>query len=156
MTTHGLIVVDKPAAWTSHDVVAKLRKIYRQRRVGHSGTLDPDATGVLLVGLGRATRLLRFLQETGKSYRARVVFGVATDTLDASGAVLERAEMPLEREQVELAARAFVGDLDQVPPMVSAIKIQGKKLYELARAGETVDRPARHVHVSAFVVEDFV
>jgi len=84
------------------------------------------------------------------------VFGVATDTLDASGAVLERAEMPLEREQVELAARAFVGDIDQIPPMVSAIKIEGKKLYELARAGETVDRPARHVRVDAFVVEEFV
>src|SRR5882757_7377440 len=111
----GLVVVDKAAGWTSHDVVAKLRGVYGQKRVGHAGTLDPDATGVLLVGLGRATRLLRFLQETGKSYRARVVFGVATDTLDASGAVLARAEMPLERAQVELAARAFVGDIDQIP-----------------------------------------
>ena len=134
-------MVDKPAAHTSHDVVARMRKLYGQRRVGHAGTLDPDATGVLLVGLGRATRLMRYLQETGKSYRARVVFGVATDTLDASGAVLERAEMPLEREQVELAARAFVGDIEQIPPMVSAIKIEGSKLYELARAGET-DRAA--------------
>jgi tRNA pseudouridine55 synthase len=152
----GLVVVDKPAAHTSHDVVARLRKLYGQRRVGHAGTLDPDATGVLLVGLGRATRLLRYLQQAGKSYRARVVFGVATDTLDASGAVLERAEMPLEREQVEHAARAFVGDIEQVPPMVSAIKIEGRKLYELARAGESIHRPARRVRVDAFVVEDFV
>src|SRR5436190_10623703 len=119
----GLVVVDKPSGWTSHNVVGKLRKIYGQRRVGHAGTLDPDATGVLLVGLGSATRLLRFLQETGKSYRARVVFGVATDTLDAAGAVLERSEMPLEQSQVERAARAFVGDIEQIPPMVSAIKI---------------------------------
>src|SRR3954469_23398813 len=152
----GLVVVDKPPGWTSHDVVARMRKLYGQRRVGHAGTLDPDATGVLLVGLGRATRLLRFLQETGKSYRARVVFGVATNTLDASGAVLERAEMPLEREQVEAASRAFLGDIEQIPPMVSAIKIEGRKLYELARAGETIDRPARHVRVDAFVVEEFV
>src|SRR5438132_10646933 len=100
MATHGVIVVDKPAGWTSHDVVAKIRKIYHQRRVGHAGTLDPDATGVLLVGLGRATRLLRFLQEAGKEYRARVVFGVATDTLDAAGAVLERAEMSITRDQL--------------------------------------------------------
>src|SRR5215475_467387 len=95
----GLVVVDKPAGWTSHDVVAKLRRLYGQRRVGHAGTLDPDATGVLLVGLGRVTRLLRFLQEAGKEYSGRVVFGVATDTLDAAGAVLERAEMPITREQ---------------------------------------------------------
>src|SRR4051794_15832601 len=107
----GLVVVDKPAGWTSHDVVGKLRKIYGQRRVGHAGTLDPDATGVLLVGLGRVTRLLRFLQETGKSYRGRVVFGVATDTLDAAGAVLERAEMTITHEQVEQAGKAFVGDI---------------------------------------------
>jgi tRNA pseudouridine55 synthase len=152
----GLVVVDKPAAHTSHDVVARMRKLYGQRRVGHAGTLDPDATGVLLVGLGRATRLMRYLQDTGKSYRARVVFGVATDTLDASGAVLERAEMPLQQAQVEGAARAFMGDIRQIPPMVSAIKIDGRKLYELARAGETVERPARSVTVTAFVVEEFV
>ena len=117
----GLVVVDKAAGWTSHDVVAKLRGIYGQRRVGHAGTLDPDATGVLLVGLGRVTRVLRYLQETTKVYRARVQFGIATDTLDASGSVLERTEMPIAREQLELAARAFVGDIEQVPPMVSAI-----------------------------------
>src|SRR6478672_416487 len=107
----GLVVVDKPPAWTSHDVVARMRKLYGQRRVGHAGTLDPDATGVLLVGLGRATRLLRYLQVAGKAYRARVVFGIATDTLDASGAVLEQAEMALTKEQVARAAQAFVGEL---------------------------------------------
>ena len=107
----GLVVVDKPGAHTSHDVVARMRKLYGQRRVGHAGTLDPDATGVLLVGLGRATRLLRYLQDAGKSYRARMVFGVATDTLDASGAVLERAEMRLEQSQVEQAARHVIHPL---------------------------------------------
>jgi tRNA pseudouridine55 synthase len=152
----GLVVVDKPEAHTSHDVVARMRKIYGQRRVGHAGTLDPDATGVLLVGLGRATRLLRYLQEAGKSYRARVVFGVATDTLDASGAVLERSEMPLEQAQVERAARAFVGDIEQIPPMVSAIKIEGRKLYELARKGESIERAPRAVRIGALVVEEFV
>ena len=133
-----------------------MRKLYGQRRVGHAGTLDPDATGVLLVGLGRATRLLRYLQDAGKAYRARVVFGIATDTLDASGAVLERAEMKLSRDQVVRAAQAFVGEIEQIPPMVSAIKVDGRKLYELARAGVVVDRAARPVRIDTLVVEDFV
>jgi tRNA pseudouridine55 synthase len=151
----GLLVVDKQPAWTSHDVVAKLRGIFGQRRVGHAGTLDPDATGVLLVGLGRVTRLLRFLQDAGKSYRAQVQFGVATETLDASGAVLERAEMRITREQLDTAARAFVGDIEQVPPMVSAIKVGGRKLYELAREGKEIERAPRAVHIDALVVEEF-
>ena len=150
----GLVVVDKEAGWTSHDVVAKLRRIYAQRRVGHAGTLDPDATGVLLVGLGRATRLLRYLQEAGKEYRARVVFGVATDTLDASGAILEQAEMPITRAQLEAVARSFVGDVEQVPPMVSALKVGGRKLYELARAGVEVERAPRAVHIAELAVEE--
>jgi tRNA pseudouridine55 synthase len=152
----GLVVVDKPAAWTSHDVVARLRKVYGQRRIGHAGTLDPDATGVLLVGLGRATRLLRYLQDAGKAYRARVVFGVATDTLDASGAVLERAAMELTSDHITQAARAFLGEIEQIPPMVSAIKVGGRRLYELARAGEVVERAARRVRIDTLVVEDFV
>src|SRR3712207_1563413 len=98
-TTGGLVVVDKPAGWTSHDVVARLRKIYGLRRVGHAGTLDPDATGVLLVGLGRATRLLRFLTDTGKVYRGEVAFGVATDTLDAAGNETARQPMPALTQQ---------------------------------------------------------
>jgi tRNA pseudouridine55 synthase len=151
----GLVVVDKAPGWTSHDVVAKLRKIYGQRRVGHAGTLDPDATGVLLVGLGRVTRLLRFLQEAGKSYRGKVVFGVATDTLDASGAVLERAEMEITRAQLEAAACAFAGDIEQVPPMVSALKVGGRKLYDLARRGEEVERAARPVRIDALEIEEF-
>jgi tRNA pseudouridine55 synthase len=151
----GLVVVDKPAGWTSHDVVGKLRSVYGQRRVGHAGTLDPDATGVLLVGLGRATRLLRYLQDTTKEYRARVVFGVATDTLDASGAVTERLEMTLTRARLEDAARRFVGEIDQVPPMVSAVKVGGRKLYELAREGQEIERAARRVRIDAVEVETF-
>jgi len=151
----GLVVVDKAPGWTSHDVVAKLRGVYHQKRIGHAGTLDPDATGVLLVGLGRVTRLMRFLQEAGKEYRARIVFGVATDTLDASGAVLERAEMDFTREDLEKAAQAFVGDTEQVPPMVSALKIGGRRLYDLAREGIEVERAARPVHISELVVESF-
>src|ERR1700712_4292789 len=112
----GLVVVDKAPGWTSHDVVAKLRGVYGQKRVGHAGTLDPDATGVLLVGLGRVTRLLRFLQETTKTYRGTIAFGVATDTLDAAGAVLERRAMPVTEADVVAASRRFVGDLQQVPP----------------------------------------
>src|SRR5262249_62044618 len=117
----GLVVVDKPAGWTSHDVVARVRKLYGQRRVGHAGTLDPDATGVLLVGLGRVTRLLRYLQEAGKEYRGRIVFGVATDTLDASGSVLDRMEMSFDRADLEAVCASFVGDIQQIPPMVSAV-----------------------------------
>ena len=130
MTTHGLIVVDKPAAWTSHDVVAKIRKIYHQRRVGHAGTLDPDATGVLLVGLGRVTRLLRYLQEAGKSYRADMVFGIATDTLDASGTVTERVEMKCSRADVE---RKFRGNFGKTWPAERTAAILAA-LWALERA----------------------
>ena len=151
----GLLVVDKPAGWTSHDVVAKLRGATRQRRIGHAGTLDPDATGVLLVGLGRVTRLMRFLQETTKSYHGVVSFGVATNTLDAAGEVLERHEMPVTRAEVEQALPAFRGDILQVPPMVSALKVDGKRLHELAREGKEVERAARPVRIDRFDVEAF-
>ena len=150
----GLVVVDKAAGWTSHDVVAKMRGVYGQRRIGHAGTLDPDATGVLLVGLGRVTRLLRYLQEAGKEYRGRVVFGVATDTLDAAGVVLERQEMHVTSADLDRAAAAFVGDIEQVPPMVSALKVGGRRLYEMARAGEEIERAARPVHIGELVVEE--
>jgi tRNA pseudouridine55 synthase len=153
--TDGLVVVDKPAQWTSHDVVAKLRRVYGQRRVGHAGTLDPDATGVLLVGLGRATRLLRFLQDSGKSYRGRIVFGIATSTLDASGEVIEQQPMPLTREEVGAAAVGFVGEIQQLPPMVSAVKVGGRRLHQLARAGVDVDRTPRRVRVDRFRIEEF-
>jgi tRNA pseudouridine55 synthase len=151
----GLVVVDKPSGWTSHDVVARMRKVYGQRRVGHAGTLDPDATGVLLVGLGRVTRLLRYLQASTKEYRGTVRFGIATSTLDAAGDVLDRTPMPVSREQVEAAASRLEGDIEQVPPMVSAIKVGGRRLHDLARAGEEVERAPRPVRIDRLVVERF-
>jgi len=151
----GLLVVDKPAGWTSHDVVAKLRGATRQRRVGHAGTLDPDATGVLLVGLGRVTRLMRFLQETTKEYRGVVAFGVATSTLDAAGEELARVEMPVTETDVRTAMTAFVGDIDQVPPMVSALKVDGRRLHELAREGKEVERAPRPVRIDRYELEAF-
>jgi tRNA pseudouridine55 synthase len=152
----GLVVVDKPAGWTSHDVVGKLRRIYGIRRIGHAGTLDPDATGILLVGVGRVTRLLRFLTESPKVYRGEIGFGVATDTLDAAGTVLERRPMPdITTEDVEQAVTRFIGDIEQIPPMVSALKVGGKRLHELARKGEEVEREARKVHIDSIDVESF-
>jgi tRNA pseudouridine55 synthase len=155
-TVDGLVVVDKPAGWTSHDVVGKLRKIYGLRRVGHAGTLDPDATGVLLVGLGRATRLLRFLTDTGKVYRGEVAFGVATDTLDAAGAETARQPMPgATAADLEAVLPRFLGTIAQVPPMVSAIKVDGRRLHELARAGEVVEREPRTVRIDVIEIEAF-
>ena len=155
-TVEGLVVVDKPAGWTSHDVVARLRRIYGLRRVGHAGTLDPDATGVLLVGLGRATRLLRFLTETGKVYRGEVAFGVATDTLDAAGAETARRPMPgLTRADLEAVLPRFLGTIAQIPPMVSAIKVDGRRLHERARAGEVVERAPRTVRIDRLDIEEF-
>ena len=146
--TDGLAVVDKPPGWTSHDVVARCRRIFGQRRVGHSGTLDPDATGVLLVGLGRVTRLLRYLTALGKSYEGELVLGTATSTLDSSGDVVGEWDMrSVSLDEVQAAAAAFVGDIDQVPPMVSAVKVGGRRLHELARKGEEVERAARRVRV---------
>ena len=149
----GLVVVDKEAGWTSHDVVARCRRIFEQRRVGHAGTLDPDATGVLLVGLGRFTRMLRFLTALGKSYEADVVLGVATSTLDAAGEVVgtwDMSQVPFD--DVRGAAAALTGTILQVPPMVSARKVQGRRLHELARAGIEVEREARPVTVDRFDV----
>ncbi len=149
----GLVVVDKDAGMTSHDVVDRCRQLLGTRRVGHAGTLDPDATGVLLVGVGRCTRILRFLSGLGKSYVGEVVLGVATSTLDASGEVTGRWDMgQVPLEEVQAAAASMVGVIDQVPPMVSAVKVGGRRLHELARQGIEVDRPARQVTVDRFDV----
>jgi tRNA pseudouridine55 synthase len=150
----GLVVVDKEAGWTSHDVVARCRRVFGQRRVGHAGTLDPDATGVLLVGLGRATRLMRFLTALPKTYEAEVVLGTATSTLDASGEVIGTWDMDsVGLAQVRAAAEALTGPIEQVPPMVSAVKVGGRRLHALAREGIEVDRPARPVTVHRFDVD---
>jgi tRNA pseudouridine55 synthase len=147
----GLVVVDKDAGWTSHDVVAKCRGRYRQKRVGHSGTLDPDATGVLLVGLGRVTRLLKYLTDLPKTYTGEVVLGRATSTLDASGEVTGEWDMSgVTLDDARTAALALTGPILQVPPMVSALKVGGKRLHELARAGIEVEREARPVTVHRF------
>jgi len=147
-------VVDKEPGWTSHDVVARCRRIFGQRRVGHAGTLDPDATGVLLVGLGRFTRMLRYLTALGKSYEGEVVLGVATDTLDDAGAVVDRWDMSgVTLAQVRAAAADLTGTILQTPPMVSARKVQGRRLHELARAGLEVEREARPVTVDRYEVE---
>jgi tRNA pseudouridine55 synthase len=146
---NGLVVVDKPPGWTSHDVVARCRRIFGLKKVGHAGTLDPDATGVLLVGLGQATRLLRFLTDWPKSYSGEVVLGVTTSTLDASGEVTGRWDMAgVTQADAEAAARRLTGVIDQVPPMVSAVKVGGRRLHELARQGVVVAREARTVTVS--------
>ena len=149
----GLVVVDKEAGWTSHDVVARCRRIFGQRRVGHAGTLDPDATGVLLIGLGRATRLVRFLTALEKSYVGEVVLGTATSTLDASGEVTgtwEMDDVPLA--EVRSAAANFTGEIEQVPPMVSAVKVGGRRLHALAREGIEIERAPRPVTVYRFDV----
>jgi tRNA pseudouridine55 synthase len=150
----GLAVVDKPAGMTSHDVVARCRKIFGQKRVGHAGTLDPDATGVLLVGLGRATRLMQFMTGLAKSYDAEIVLGVATSTLDAGGEVTAEWDMSaVTFDDVRVAAARLTGHLLQVPPMVSAVKVGGRRLHELARAGVEVEREARPVTVTRFEVQ---
>jgi len=149
----GLAVVDKEAGWTSHDVVAKARGILGTRKVGHSGTLDPDATGVLLLGIGPVTRLLRFLSPLPKSYTAELVLGTETSTLDAAGEVTATHAMSVTPEQVSAAAATLTGDILQVPPMVSAVQIGGRRLHELAREGIEVERDARPVTVHRFDVD---
>jgi len=148
---NGLVVIDKAAGMTSHDVVARCRHIFGQRRVGHAGTLDPDATGVLLVGLGRVTRLLRFVSALPKTYTTDIVFGTATTTLDASGDVVGTYDMAhVTPEMVRAAASELTGDIEQVPPMVSAVKVGGRRLHELARQGVEVERAPRPVTVYRF------
>lgn len=151
----GLVVVDKPAGWTSHDVVAKSRGLLGTRKVGHAGTLDPDATGVLLLGVGRATKLLRFLSPLGKSYVGEVVLGTETSTLDDSGEVTATHDMAgTGLAQVRAAAEGFVGDITQIPPMVSAVKVDGKRLHQLAREGKEVEREPRPVTIRSLEVTE--
>ncbi len=149
----GLAVIDKEAGWTSHDVVAKSRGVLGTRKIGHSGTLDPDATGVLVLGVGRATRLLRFLTALGKEYTGQVVLGASTSTLDSSGDVTATFDMAaVTPAEVAEAATRFVGDIEQIPPMVSAVKVGGRRLHEIAREGGEVERAPRPVTVHRFDV----
>jgi tRNA pseudouridine55 synthase len=152
----GVLVCDKPAGMTSHDVVARVRRLAGQRRVGHGGTLDPPATGVLVLALGRATRLLPFLPMEPKRYLARIAFGAETDTLDASGTVTATvAAADVDEAAVRGALRGFLGPQQQVPPMVSAVKVGGERLYAKARRGESVERATRSIVVHALELVDF-
>ena len=151
---NGLINIYKEQGFTSNDVVAKLRGILKQKKIGHTGTLDPDAVGVLVVCLGTGTKLVEMLTDHDKEYIAVCRLGVTTDTQDMSGQVLETNEVNVTREELHEAVRAFVGDYDQIPPMFSAIKQNGKKLYELAREGIEVERKARKIHIDAITILD--
>lgn len=142
---HGVLNVYKEAGFTSHDVVAKLRGIVKQKKIGHTGTLDPDATGVLPVCLGKATRLCDMLTDETKTYETVLLLGQSTDTQDIGGTVLKRAEPETEPEKIRSCIQKFIGEYQQIPPMYSALKVNGKKLYELAREGIEVERKPRRV-----------
>lgn len=153
---HGLLLVDKPAGWTSHDVVAKVRGHFRLRKVGHGGTLDPMATGLLVLLLGRGTRLSERVMGSDKVYEGALRLGRATDTEDADGTVVEERDWrPVTAEQVAAAMARRQGDQMQTPPMVSAVKRDGVPLYKLARKGKTVEREPRLIHVYSFTLLDF-
>lgn len=154
MTERGFLLVDKPAGLTSHDVVDRVRKATGIRKVGHAGTLDPLATGLLVCGIGPATKLMRFVQDLPKEYVAQVKFGIATDSLDADGAEISREPMTVTADDLQRVVPQFTGTISQVPPMVSAVKIGGKRLHELARQGLEVERPAREVEVHSLQVLD--
>ena len=145
---HGIINVYKEKGFTSHDVVAKLRGIVGQKKIGHTGTLDPDATGVLPVCLGKATKLCDLLTDKDKTYEAVMLLGMTTDTQDITGRILEeKSTETLTADKVREVIESFIGDYDQIPPMYSALKVNGKKLYELAREGKVVERKARPVKI---------
>ena len=144
---NGIVIIDKPADWTSMDVCAKIRGILREKRVGHGGTLDPMATGVLPVFVGQATRAVEFAENSKKEYVAGLRLGLVTNTQDTSGETLETHPVTVSRTDVEQAMAAFLGDIQQIPPMYSAIKINGQKLYDLARKGKTVERKPRSITI---------
>ena len=144
---NGILVIDKPAGWTSQDVAAKLRGVFHERRVGHGGTLDPMATGVLPIFIGRATRAAEFAESAEKEYIAGLRLGLVTNTQDTTGEALEEHPVSVTREEVQAALQRFLGPIEQIPPMYSAIKINGQKLYELARKGKEVARKPRSITI---------
>ena len=144
----GVVVIDKPEGWTSFDVVAKLRRALHEKRIGHGGTLDPMATGVLPVFVGRATRAVEFMESADKEYLAGVRFGFTTDTQDATGTVLTESSVRPTEAEIEAALKTFLGKQEQLPPLYSAIKVDGKKLYEYARAGKDVARKTRQIEIT--------
>jgi tRNA pseudouridine55 synthase len=151
---NGIINIYKEAGFTSFDVVAKLRGIVKQKKIGHTGTLDPDAVGVLPVCFGNATKLCDMMTDRSKEYEACMRLGVTTDTQDMSGKVLSETEVNVTEQQIRDAVRSFVGGYEQIPPMYSALKVNGKKLYELARAGKEIERQPRHVDIPAIRITE--
>ncbi len=148
---NGIVIVDKPQGWTSQDVAARLRRVYSTRRIGHGGTLDPMATGVLPVFVGRATRGVEFFEHAEKTYETVLLLGKTTDTQDVTGTVLAEKEPAVTEAQIEAVLPKFRGEILQVPPMYSALKVNGKKLYELARKGQEVERAARPITIYSLV-----
>lgn len=153
---HGILVIDKPAGWTSHDVVGWVRKWSGQRKVGHGGTLDPAATGVLPVALNDGTRVLEFLTETQKAYVAEITFGVATDSADIDGVVTRIADPVFSTDELNRAVDRFRGPIVQIPPMHSAVRIDGKRAYKRVRGGETFDVPSREVTISRLEIVEWL
>lgn len=151
----GLLLLDKPGGVTSHDVVSMVRRALDTRKVGHAGTLDPMATGLLLVGVGRATRLLRYLSGLDKTYEGTGKLGVETDTLDAEGAVTRTAPVPTDLDAARLSAAMgeLTGSIEQIPPQYSAVKVDGQTMHKAARRGETIEAPPREVHIASFDLE---
>ena len=140
---NGILLIDKPAGWTSSDVVAKLRGILHEKRIGHSGTLDPMATGLLVIFVGRATRAAEFAESQAKRYRASLRLGLVTDTQDTTGTAIGGAPRTVSREELEAVLGRFRGEIEQIPPMYSTIKVKGQKLYEIARRGGEIERQPR-------------
>jgi tRNA pseudouridine55 synthase len=152
----GVLLVDKPQGMTSHDIVARMRRVFRIKKIGHAGTLDPMATGLLLILVGKATKVSQFLMSMDKEYTGTVKLGEATDSQDADGEVVETKPVPeLTQADVEKEMATFMGDQYQTPPMFSAKKVNGQKLYKLARQGKTIEREARVIHVSRYDILDF-
>ncbi len=149
---NGILLVDKPAGWTSNDVVIKLKGILRERRIGHSGTLDPMATGLLVVFVGRATRAVQFAEHDAKRYLASLRLGLTTDTQDITGNILEKKDVSITETELEKALACFRGELQQIPPMYSAIRIGGRRLYDIARKGGEVERVPRPVTIHALTL----
>ncbi|MEG2259483.1 MAG: tRNA pseudouridine(55) synthase TruB, partial [Oscillospiraceae bacterium] len=152
---NGILIVDKPGGFTSFDVIAKLRGVLNERRIGHGGTLDPMATGVLPVFVGIATRAADLLPNEKKRYTATVRMGIRTDTADVTGRIIEQNDCVATRVQLESATRSLTGAISQIPPMYSAIQVDGKRLYDLARQGKTVERQARKIEIYKIEILDF-
>ena len=144
---NGIIIVNKPTGITSFDVVSRIRRLYQIKKVGHTGTLDPDASGVLPLCIGKATKVIEYLMDEDKAYRVGLLLGAATDTQDATGSIILEKPVLVSDEEIETAINSFMGDQEQIPPMYSAVRIKGKRLYELARRGIEVERSPRPITI---------